>query len=144
MLTLKDKVWINTVVPIVSQRLRELWDNAAAAGRPQRPLADVAQDHGKVLWPSDYPSGGAVGPESPTILLDRGYNGKRPLYLVQGADGSVHAAWGTWFGRSSGFAFYWNADALLLERIFSPAERSRILYDFEAALARAAREDQSA
>jgi hypothetical protein len=105
---------------VISKRAAELADkfNWTAA----KPLAEVAQWHDRALRPQEY--GTRFSPESPTVKLSGGYNGKRPVYLVKALDGCYHFAWGTYFGRSSGFGF----GEPEMDRIFDAATISRLQY----------------
>jgi hypothetical protein len=87
----------------------ESWESIAldaarkvATNGKARPLVGVVASHSASHWRGDsttpdMPTG--FDPEAPTVLLDGGMNGKRPLYLVDGRA----IARGSHFGLQSSF-----------------------------------------
>lgn len=88
------------------------------------PLADVAADHRQTI--TKLPEGFSV--ESPTHCVSRGYNGKRPIYLVLG-DTHYVLALGTYFGRESQFTLATSVHDVvgMAERMLDKATISRVL-----------------
>lgn len=68
----------------------------------ERPLIDVASSHDHVLSPAECGAAG-VTLDTPCRRLTGGYNGKRPIYLLEGTLGLVVAE-GTHMGNHSSFS----------------------------------------
>mgnify|MGYP005847563657 CR=1 FL=1 len=94
-------------------------------------VAEVAGHHGQTIWPDDLP--GDMTIDDPVRRWRRGYNSKRPSYVIRTASGRLYPAYGTFFGQSSYFRVSRSVITLAdgqwkPEFVLSPEERTR--YNF--------------
>lgn len=78
---------------------RREYDNHATG---EKPLIEVAASHDHALTPEECKVAG-VTPDTPCRKLTGGYNGKRPIYILEGESGLIIAE-GTHMGNHSAFS----------------------------------------
>ena len=73
------------------------WEEGEEVGT----LLEVSSWHGRSLSPGDLP--GDMSIDDPVRRWRRGYNHKRPSYVIRTASGRLFPACGTFFGQNSKF-----------------------------------------